>query len=130
VQKVGFSSPSASLPGSSAHKLSKLRAWLEGCKPPALAKQKEIENYWAWLLGDDVLTFIRTPWVIGRFLRGWKMDIPGRHPLGTDPKSFLDSLRPQNRQKLEEVIVALQGVKAQVALKVKLRKDRPDGNRS
>lgn len=58
------------------------------------------------------------------------MDIPGGHPLGTDPKSFLDSLRPQNRQKLEDEIVALQGVKAQVALKVILRKYRPDGTGS
>ena len=53
------------------------------------------------------------------------MDVP--QGLGADPLTFLEGVRPQIRQKLTEEILAIKGVKFQLALKVQLRKDRPDG---
>ena len=73
------------------------------------------------------LVFRRTQWAIGDFLRGWQMDVPQGHPLGADPLTFLEGVRPQIRQKLTEEILAIKGVKFQLALKIQLRKDRPDG---
>ena len=72
--------------------------------------------------------FRRTRWVIGSFLRGWQMDVPQGHPHGTDPRAFLEGLRPQIRAKLEEEIKDLNGIKFQLALKVQLRKDNADGS--
>ena len=76
---------------------------------------------------NGTLVFRKTPWAIGRFLRGWQMNVPQGHPLGADPRAFLDDARPQIRKKLTEEAVALKGVKCQLALKISLRKDRPDG---
>ena len=73
------------------------------------------------------LTFRQTPWVIGKFLRGWQMDVPQGHLLGADPKAFLEGVRPKIQEKLEEEVRALNGVKLQLALKVSLRKNGPDG---
>ena len=56
------------------------------------------------------------------------MDVPQGHPNGADPRAFLEGVRPQIQAKLEEEIVALNGVKFQLALKVQLRKDIPDGS--
>ena len=70
------------------------------------------------------LVFYRTPLVIGRFLRGLQMDIPEGHPSGVDVRAFM----PRIHDKLEEEILALNGVKFQLALKVQLRKDNPDGS--
>ena len=64
-----------------------------------------------------------TPWVIGRFLRGWQME--GR---GADPRAFLEEAKPHLNEKLVEELAALNGVKFQLALKVSLRKDKPDGS--
>ena len=47
---------------------------------------------------------------------------------GADPRAFLDGVRPQIRAKLQEEIKALNGIKFQLALKVQLRKDNPDGS--
>ena len=55
------------------------------------------------------------------------MDVPKGHPLGADPQAFLEGLRPQIYNKLEEEIRALSGIKFQLALKVQLRKTGPDG---
>ena len=74
------------------------------------------------------LAFRRTRWTIGSFLRSWQMDVPQNHPNGADPRAFLEGVRPQIQAKLEEEIEALNGVKFQLALKVQLRKDNPDGN--
>ena len=71
------------------------------------------------------LVFRRTQWTIGNFLRGWQMDVPP--VLGADPLTFLEGVRPQIRQKLTEEILALKGVKFQLALNIHLRKDRSDG---
>ena len=68
----------------------------------------------------DELAFRQTPWAIGSFLRGWQMDVPKGHPLGADPKAFLEGLRPRFYDKLEEEIRALNGIKFQLALKVQL----------
>ena len=74
------------------------------------------------------LVLRRTRWVIGSFLRGWQMDVPQGHSHGADPRAFFEGLRPQIRAKLEEEIKALNGIKFQLALKVQLRKDNPDGS--
>ena len=80
-----------------------------------------------FLLKEDELAFVWTPWVIGRFLWGWQMDAPEGHQLNADPKAFLEGMHHQICQKLEEEILALQRAKAKLALKLKLQKDCPDG---
>ena len=50
-----------------------------------------------------------------------------RASLGADPQAFLEGLRPQIYNKLEEEIRALNGIKFQLALKIQLRKTGPDG---
>ena len=74
------------------------------------------------------LVFRRTRCVIDSFLQGWRMDVPQGHPHGVDPRAFLEGVRPQIRAKLKEEIKALNGIKFQLALKVQLRKDNPDGS--
>ena len=89
--------------------------------------QKEILEMFKEASKNGKLVFRKTPWAIGKFLRGWQMNVPQGHPLGADPKAFLDNVRPQIRKKLTEEVAALKGVKFQLALKISLRKDRPDG---
>lgn len=67
--------------------------------------------------------FYRTPWVIGNYLRGWKMEASG-----LDARAFLQEVRPKIRKKLEEEVSALNGVKFQLALRVRLHKANPDGS--
>ena len=55
------------------------------------------------------------------------MDIPEGHPSGVDVRAFLQEVEPLH-DKLEEEILALNGIKFQLALKVQLRKDNPDGS--
>ena len=74
------------------------------------------------------LVFYRTPWEIGSFLRGWQIDIPVGHPLGVDIRALMQEVEPRINDRLEEEILALNGVKFQLALKVQLRKDNPDGS--
>ena len=54
------------------------------------------------------------------------MYIPEGHPSGVDVRAFMQEMEPRIRVKLEEEILALSGVKFQLALKVQLRKDNPD----
>ena len=56
------------------------------------------------------------------------MDIPEGHPSGVDVRAFLQEVEPQIHDKLEEEILALNEIKFQLALKVQLRKDNPDGS--
>ena len=58
------------------------------------------------------------------------MDIPEGHPSGVDVKAFMQQVEPRIRYKLEQDILALNGVKFQLALKVQLRKDNQAGVRS
>ena len=74
------------------------------------------------------LVFYRMPWVIGSFLRGWQMDIPEGHPSGVDVRAFMQEVEPRIHDKLEEEILALNGIKFQLALEVQLRKDNPEGS--
>ncbi|KAK3800219.1 hypothetical protein RRG08_007560, partial [Elysia crispata] len=75
------------------------------------------------------LAFRRTRWTLGNFLRGWQMDVPQGHPQGADPRTFLQSVEPQIRGKLEEELRALRGgLKFQLAIKVELVKANPDGS--
>ena len=55
------------------------------------------------------------------------MDVPEGHTLEADPRAFLDGVHSQIHQKLMEEILALHGVKFQLALNVLLRKANPDG---
>ena len=70
------------------------------------------------------LVFKKARWVIGDQLRGWQMDVPEGH---VDPKSFSEGVPPQIRKKLTEEILALKGVKFQLALRVKPSKANQDG---
>ena len=72
--------------------------------------------------------FYRMLWVIGSLLRGWQMDIPEGHPSGVDVTAVMQEVGPRIHDKLEEEILALNGIKFQLALKVQLRKDNPDGS--
>ena len=56
------------------------------------------------------------------------MDIPEGHPSGVDVRAFMQEVEPRIHDKLEEETLALNGVKFQLALKVQLRKDNPDGS--
>ena len=56
------------------------------------------------------------------------MDVLQGHPHGADPRAFLEGMRPQIRAKLKEELKALHGIKFQLALKVQLRKENPDGS--
>ncbi|MEW8544536.1 MAG: hypothetical protein AB2693_13490 [Candidatus Thiodiazotropha sp.] len=69
--------------------------------------------------------FFCTPWVIGQYLRGWQM---GAAESDMDVRAFLQEARPQIYKKLVEEILALKGVKFQLALLVQLRKSTPDGS--
>ena len=77
---------------------------------------------------EENLVFRQTPWDIGRFLRGWQMEVPKEHSHGAGHRALLKEVEPQIYDKLEEEIEALNGVKFQLALKVQLRKDNPDGS--
>ena len=72
------------------------------------------------------LVFYRRPWVIGSFLLGWQMDISKGHPSGVDVRAFMPEVEPRIHGKLEEEILALNGIKFQLALKAQLWKDNPD----
>ena len=56
------------------------------------------------------------------------MDIPEGYPSGVDERAFMQEVEPRLHDKLEEEILALNGIKFQLALKVQLRKDNPDGS--
>ena len=55
------------------------------------------------------------------------MDIAEGHPSGVDVRAFMQEMRPQIHKKLSEDILALNGIKFQLALKVQLQKESPDG---
>ena len=56
------------------------------------------------------------------------MDIPEGHPSGFDVRAFMQEVEPRFHEKLEKEILALNGIKFQLALKVQLRKDNADGS--
>ena len=56
------------------------------------------------------------------------MDIPEGHPSGVDVRAFMQEVESRIHDKLEKEILALNGIKFQLALKVQLRKDNPDGS--
>ena len=55
------------------------------------------------------------------------MDVSAEHPLAADPREFLEGVRQRIREKLTEEILALDGVKFQLALKVSVCKQGQDG---
>ena len=56
------------------------------------------------------------------------MDIPEGHHSGVDVRAYMQEVEPRIHDKLEEEILALNGIKFQLALKVLLWKDNPDGS--
>ena len=56
------------------------------------------------------------------------MDIHKGHPSGVDIRAFMQEVEPRIHDKLDEEILALNGVKFQLAVKVQLQKDNPDGS--
>ena len=72
---------------------------------------------------NEDFIFHQTPYVIGNWLRGWEMNPPDQ----IDPKIFLDNVRESIHKKLVEELVELQSVKYQLALKINLKKEGPDG---
>ena len=56
------------------------------------------------------------------------MDIHEGHPSGVDVRAFPQEVEPRIHDKLEEEILALNGIKFHLAVKVQLRKDNPDGS--
>ena len=55
------------------------------------------------------------------------MDVPQGHSHGIDPRAFLKEVRPQIKKKLIKELLDLGGIKFQLALKVQLQKESPDG---
>jgi len=94
------------------------------------SEDEDIEQFLADAYEKKIgkLRFRRTPWVIGNFLRGWQMDVPGGYPTEADPKEFLNKAEPIIHKKLVEEIKALKGVKFQLALKSQLWKPQSDGS--
>ena len=76
----------------------------------------------------EKLVFRQTPWVIGKFLRGWQMDVPKGHLQGANPWGFLVEVEPLIQKNLEELKALKGGLKFQLALKVTLSKDNLDGS--
>ena len=72
---------------------------------------------------DEPLKFFKTSWVIGKFLRGWQMDVPEGHIYGHDANVFLNNVRPQITEKLKKELGRLKNLKFQLALKVLLVKE-------
>ena len=85
--------------------------------------QKEVLELFENISAKKDLTFHQTPWVLANYLRGWQMDVPQ----SSDPRAFLERVRPQIQEKLQAEVETLKGVKFQLALKVQLLKDKPDG---
>ena len=56
------------------------------------------------------------------------MNISEGHTSGVDVRAFMKEVEPRIHDKLEVEILALNGVKFQLSLKVQLRKDNPDGS--
>ena len=73
------------------------------------------------------LTFRQAPRVIGKYLRGWQMNVPESYPQSTDPRASLEGIRTHIQGKLEEELRDLTSFKFQLAFKVQLSKARPDG---
>ena len=98
--------------------------------PVPITKIRTVDDYQKEILDlfrePIELVFRQTPWVIGKFLRGWQMNVPESHALSVDPKTFLEGVCPQIERKLEEELRALDSIKFQLALKVQLRKTGPD----
>ena len=56
------------------------------------------------------------------------MDVPEGHKLEADPLEFLRGAKPLIEAKVAKDIKALRGVKFQLALRVELGKEHPDGS--
>lgn len=76
---------------------------------------------------EDDLDFTRTPFAIKGYLRGRRLDVPEGNRFGRDPKMFLESVEEKIKSRLTDDLQELDGVKFQIALKVRLTKDTADG---
>jgi hypothetical protein len=77
--------------------------------------------------GNSSLQFEHASYSVGNYLRGWILRLPEGHPLEADPYTFLGSLGVLMKRKITGEIVAMRGVKFQLALKIRFRKERNDG---
>ena len=73
------------------------------------------------------LTFKQRGHAIKDMLRTWEMAIPSGQQLEADPRAALEGVHEETKRKLVEEILALQGVKSRLALDIKLRKDKENG---
>ena len=55
------------------------------------------------------------------------MDMPQGHTHGVDARLFLEEVRQQIEDKLQEELRALKGVKLKLALRIQLQKSKTDG---
>ena len=65
---------------------------------------------------NEELQFKKTPWVIGKFLRGWQMNVPDGHIYGSDINVFLSHIRPKIITKLKNELSELKNIKFQLAI--------------
>ena len=72
---------------------------------------------------NEELQFKKTPWAIGKFLRGWQMNVPDGHIYGSDTNVFLSHIRPKIIAKLKNELSELKNIKFQLALKVLMSKE-------
>ena len=84
---------------------------------------EELDEYKKTNVKDEDFIFRQTPYVIGTWLRGWEMNPPNQ----VDPKLFMDNVRDSIHKKMVEELVELKSVKFQLALKINLKKEGPDG---
>jgi hypothetical protein len=77
--------------------------------------------------GNSSLQFRHTPYSVENYFRAWVLRLPEGHPHEADPYAFLGSLGVLMKRKITGDIVAMRGVKFQLALMIRFRKERYDG---
>ncbi|XP_064629257.1 uncharacterized protein LOC135488549 [Lineus longissimus] len=73
----------------------------------------------------DVSKYIRTPFAVGNYLRGWVIEVGDKG--GIDPSQFMRAVKGATKRKISEEILDLNGVKFQLAANVRMLKERNNG---
>jgi hypothetical protein len=79
-------------------------------------------------LTTKTLKLKQTPFTIGNFLKGYEMNVPLNHATESDPRTFLQEIKPEIQNILTNEIRELGGVKFQLGLKVLMRKENETDN--